>query len=157
MSSSSDTRFLVIDVGTTGLRAAIVDDDLNIVNFEHRANPPSIPFDGPVEFEASRAVIAAADAPVAGVGITNAYEHDRVGPGHRRTDRARCARTGPKLASRPLGARLLMRPREHPALHERANPMFTGHAALESQRMPSEEGRSRMTPKGPIPRGSRNR
>ena len=40
---------------------------------------------------------------------------------------------------------------EIPALHERTKPVFTGHVALESPRMPSEEGRSRMTRKDPSP------
>ncbi|MGA9275824.1 FGGY family carbohydrate kinase [Ilumatobacter sp.] len=75
------TRFLVLDVGTTGLRAAIVDDRLQIEHFEYRANPPSIPFDGLVEFDAvqlgelaldaARAAHAHVDAPVDAVGITN--------------------------------------------------------------------------------------
>ena len=79
--SDTPTTFLVIDVGTTGLRAAIVDDALEIVHLEYRANPPSMPFDGLVEFdpirladlavEASRAALAAVDSPVAAVGITN--------------------------------------------------------------------------------------
>ncbi len=81
MSSGADVTFLVIDVGTTGLRAAIVDDTLRILHYEYRASPPSIPFDGLVEFdpvalaglvlEASHAAIEAADSPVAAVGITN--------------------------------------------------------------------------------------
>jgi glycerol kinase len=81
MNPSTDTRFLVIDVGTTGLRAAIVDDDLRIVHYEYRSNHPSVPFDGLVEFdavrladlvlEASQAALAAVDSPVAAVGITN--------------------------------------------------------------------------------------
>lgn len=75
------TRFLVVDVGTTGLRAAIVDDTLGIEHFEYRHNPPEVPFDGLVEFDAARlaqlaldachAAIAAADGPVTAVGITN--------------------------------------------------------------------------------------
>ncbi|MEP1123546.1 MAG: FGGY-family carbohydrate kinase [Ilumatobacter sp.] len=79
--SASPLRFLVIDVGTTGLRAAIVDDDLDVVHFEYRHNPPSTPFDGLVEFDAahlaslvldaSRAALASVDSPVAAVGITN--------------------------------------------------------------------------------------
>lgn len=146
MNSPSATHFLVIDVGTTGQRAAIVDDDVEIVHFEYRSNPPSVPFEGLVEFDAVRLADLVLEASSAGA-------------------LGRCARTCPNLASRSLGARLLMGPPrtrpqrrlKHPALHERANPMFTGHVALESPRMPSEEGRSRMTPKGPIPRGSRNR
>ena len=33
-------QFLVIDVGTSGLRAAVVDDTLSIVAFEYRVCPP---------------------------------------------------------------------------------------------------------------------
>ncbi len=76
-----DSNFLVIDVGTTGLRAAVVDETLRIVHFEYRPNPPSIPFDGIVEFdasalaglvlEASRAAMASTSSPIAAVGITN--------------------------------------------------------------------------------------
>ncbi len=78
---TAPTRFLVIDVGTTGLRAAIVDDALEIVHYEFRPNPPAVPVDGLVEFdavllarlvlEASRAALQACDGPVAAVGITN--------------------------------------------------------------------------------------
>jgi glycerol kinase len=72
---------LVIDVGTTSLRAAIVDDALAIVDIERRAIPPDTPFPGLVEFDAeavaaaaidaARAVLARAAAPVAAVGIAN--------------------------------------------------------------------------------------
>lgn len=75
------TRFLVLDIGTTGLRAAIVNDRLDIEHFEYRANPPSIPFDGLVEFDAARladvtmdaasAALTQAPGPVAAIGITN--------------------------------------------------------------------------------------
>lgn len=81
MSEPADLRFLVIDVGTTGLRAAIVDENLDILHYEYRSNPPSVPFDGLVEFDAvrladlvlaaSHAALAAAGSPVAAVGITN--------------------------------------------------------------------------------------
>ncbi len=75
------TRFLVVDVGTTGLRAAIVDDRLAIEHFEYRETPPSVPFEGLVEFDprrladlvldACRSALAASAGPVAAVGITN--------------------------------------------------------------------------------------
>ena len=75
------SRFLVIDVGTTGLRAAIVDERLRILHFEYRANPPAVPFDGLVEFDATklaelvldaaRAALDRLDGPVDAVGITN--------------------------------------------------------------------------------------
>jgi len=74
-------HLLVIDVGTSGLRAAIVDEQLDIVDIEFRANPPSTPFEGLVEFDATKLAALALDAcrevtrrssvPVAAVGITN--------------------------------------------------------------------------------------
>jgi len=70
---------LVIDVGTTSLRAAVVDGDATIRALEQRAFPPQSPAPGLVEFdaaemarlvlEASRAVIERA-GPVEVVGIT---------------------------------------------------------------------------------------
>ena len=44
-------NILVIDVGTTTMRAAIVDESLRIVDLEARSVPPSAPFPGLVEFE----------------------------------------------------------------------------------------------------------
>ena len=71
----------MIDVGTTSLRAAIVDDTLAIVDIERRAIPPDTPFPGLVEFDAeavaataidaARAVLARAADPVVAVGIAN--------------------------------------------------------------------------------------
>ncbi len=71
---------LVIDVGTSGLRAAVVDGDGVVSGLEHRPCPPSSPFPGLVEFDgqemaevvidvATRALARA--GPVAAVGITN--------------------------------------------------------------------------------------
>ncbi|MET0661737.1 MAG: FGGY-family carbohydrate kinase [Ilumatobacteraceae bacterium] len=75
------TALLVIDVGTTGLRAAIVDDTLTIRALEYRACPPVSPFGGLVEFdaadmaskllEAAGTVIDRAGEPITAVGITN--------------------------------------------------------------------------------------
>lgn len=72
---------LVIDVGTTGLRAAIVDETLAVRAMEYRPCPPSTPAPGLVEFDggdmaakvldAASTVLAAVDAPVVAVGITN--------------------------------------------------------------------------------------
>lgn len=76
----SDRSILVIDVGTSGLRAAVVRPDATIEALHYRSFPPATPFAGLVEFDATemaRLVIevsrlALADAgPVAGVGITN--------------------------------------------------------------------------------------
>lgn len=75
------TAILVIDVGTTGLRAAIVDEQLSIRALEYRACPPQIPEAGLVEFDptematklldAARTVMASVDEPISAVGITN--------------------------------------------------------------------------------------
>ena len=46
------TAILVIDVGTTTIRAAVVDEQLQIVALAHRSSPPSTPAPGLVEFDA---------------------------------------------------------------------------------------------------------
>jgi glycerol kinase len=75
------TGILVIDIGTTTLRAAVVDDRLAILALATRSAAPSTPFPGLVEFDADElarlAVDAAAEAtsradrPITAVGITN--------------------------------------------------------------------------------------
>ena len=71
---------LVIDVGTSGLRAGVVDGAGAVHALEYRAFPPSSPFPGLVEFDgkgmaeavldvATRSLAAA--GPVAAVGISN--------------------------------------------------------------------------------------
>ncbi len=75
------SSILVIDVGTTGLRASIVDEALTVRAMEYRACPPSRPAPGLVEFdgvematallEAARTVLDRASEPVVAVGITN--------------------------------------------------------------------------------------
>jgi glycerol kinase len=72
---------LVIDVGTSTLRAAVVDESLQLVVMAARSSPPSSPFPGLVEFDAAEVArlvldaageaIAAADQPMTAVGITN--------------------------------------------------------------------------------------
>ena len=70
---------LVIDVGTSGLRAAVVRDDATVTALHHRAFAPSTPAPGLVEFDAdemARLVLEVAHlalrdgGPVSGVGIT---------------------------------------------------------------------------------------
>ncbi len=94
------TNLAVVDVGTSGLRAAIVDERLTIRALEHRPFPPSSPSPGLVEFDAAelaatvldaaRAAIETVGEPIDAVGITNqrasAVVWDRatgepVGPG----------------------------------------------------------------------------
>ena len=72
-------RTLVIDVGTSGVRAAIVNDDTSITNLVHEPFVPDSPAPGLVEFSADglwdtvmRVSFAAMDGtPVDAVGITN--------------------------------------------------------------------------------------
>lgn len=62
---------LVIDVGTTGLRAAIVDEAAHITHREYRPFAPDSPFPGMVEFDATtmaELVVDAATAALAAVG-----------------------------------------------------------------------------------------
>ena len=90
---------LVIDVGTSGLRAAVIRDDASIAAELHRELLPDSPAPGLVEFDAGAMAVAAlevaravlADAgPVKAVGITNQRAStivwdratgDPVGPG----------------------------------------------------------------------------
>lgn len=70
---------LVVDVGTSGLRAAVVTPDGEVTALHHRPFPPSTPAPGLVEFDAAAMATAvldvsraslAAGGPVAAVGIT---------------------------------------------------------------------------------------
>jgi glycerol kinase len=75
------TAILALDVGTTSIRAAIVDGDLAIRALARRPFPPATPFPGLVEFDAAELArlvldaaseaIAAAGEPVSAIGITN--------------------------------------------------------------------------------------
>ena len=71
---------LSIDVGTTSVRAAVVDGDLAIRSIARRPFPPATPFPGLVELDAAALVRVVLDAvaeataatePVTAVGITN--------------------------------------------------------------------------------------
>lgn len=73
-------RILVIDIGTTGTRAAIVQADATVAHVEYRRTPPLTPFAGLVEFDPTELVntvhdlcervLARVDG-VDAVGITN--------------------------------------------------------------------------------------
>ena len=66
---------LVVDVGTTGLRAAVVRDDASITGFTYEPLPPSSPFAGLVEFDGvamSDAVLRVANAALKGGGNVRA-------------------------------------------------------------------------------------
>jgi glycerol kinase len=71
---------LVVDVGTSGLRAAVVRDDTTVEHVHHVALPPTSPFPGLVEFDAAAmrdAVLGVAAAalarggPVRAVGVAS--------------------------------------------------------------------------------------
>ena len=71
---------LVVDVGTSGLRAAIVRPDATVDHVHYREQLPSTPMPGFVEFDAAAMAAAALEVaqaaladggPVAAVGITN--------------------------------------------------------------------------------------
>ena len=91
---------LVIDVGTSGLRAGVVDGDGELHHLHHRSLPPATPFPGLVEVDATamaaavldtaRAALADHGGPVRGVGVTtqrattivwDRATGDPVGPG----------------------------------------------------------------------------
>jgi glycerol kinase len=75
------TAILALDIGTTSIRAAVVDGDLAFRAMARRPFPPATPFPGLVEFDAAelaRLVLdaaaeatAAAGEPISAVGITN--------------------------------------------------------------------------------------
>jgi glycerol kinase len=97
---------LVVDVGTTGLRAALVDETLAVMAMEYRPFPPATPAPGLAEFDATemaaavldaaRTVLARADGPVVAVGITNQRASTVV------WDRATGAPVGPALGWQDL-------------------------------------------------------
>jgi len=71
---------LVVDVGTSGLRAAVVDGEGSVHALEYRPFPPSAPFPGLVEFDGAAMAEAVLDVatrslttagPVTAVGISN--------------------------------------------------------------------------------------
>ena len=56
------TAILVLDIGTTSVRAAIVDERLQIVTMARRPFPPATPFPGLVEFDAAELIRVVLDA-----------------------------------------------------------------------------------------------
>ena len=66
---------LVIDVGTTGVRAAVVRSDASIVGFTYEPLPPSSPFAGLMEFDGAAmrdAVLRVANSALTSVGSVQA-------------------------------------------------------------------------------------
>jgi glycerol kinase len=68
---------LVVDVGTSGLRAAVVRPDASVTALHYRAAPPSTPLPGLVEFDP--AAMAAAVLEVATAALADAGPVDAVG------------------------------------------------------------------------------
>ena len=59
--TEQDGSILVVDVGTSGVRAAVVRPDASVVSVHHRQVLPSSPAPGLVEFDASAMAHAALD------------------------------------------------------------------------------------------------
>ena len=147
---------LVVDVGTSGLRAAVVRPDPSVDHVNYRAFPPDTPFPGLVEVDAVgsaswRVEVAsaslAAGGPVAGRRHHQPAGHvDRVGPGHRRAGRA-----GARLAGPAHDRRVPHAGRPGPAL--RAEPV--GHEARLAARHLRPRPRSATSASAPSTRGWR--
>ncbi len=96
---------LVIDVGTSGLRAAIVRPDSTVEHVHYRSFPPDTPFAGLVEFDA--AAMAAAVLEVARAALADGGPVDAVGIANQRAstivwDRATGVPVGPALGWQDL-------------------------------------------------------
>lgn len=96
---------LVIDVGTSGLRAAVVRPDATVEHITYRAFPPDTPFAGLVEFDA--AALAATVLEVAGTALAAGGPVDAVGITNQRAstvvwDRATGEPVGPALGWQDL-------------------------------------------------------
>ena len=96
---------LVIDVGTSSVRAAVVRADGRLDAVHHRATPPDTPFPGLVEFDAS--ALAAAAMEVARAALAEGGPVDAVGIANQRAstivwDRATGEPVGPGLGWQDL-------------------------------------------------------
>jgi glycerol kinase len=91
---------LVIDVGTSGLRAAIVRSDGAVTALHHRRLPPDSPFPGLVEFDA--AVLADTALELARAALADGGPVDAVGVTTQRASTIAWDRT----SGRPLGPAL---------------------------------------------------
>lgn len=96
---------LVVDVGTSGLRAAVARPDGELTAMRYRAFPPTSPFPGLVEFDAS--AMAAAVLDVAHAALTDAGPVEAVGVTAQRAstivwDRATGEPVGPGLGWQDL-------------------------------------------------------
>ena len=73
---------LVVDVGTSGLRAGVARPDGELVALHHVPFPPSTPFAGLVEFDGAgmaQAVLGVAHAALAEAGLVAGRHPDPVG------------------------------------------------------------------------------
>lgn len=98
---------LVIDVGTTGLRAALVGADASIAHVEYRAFAPESPFPGLVEFDATELARLVLEAAEAAIGAGAGEPIDAVGIANQRAstivwDRATGVPIGPGLGWQDL-------------------------------------------------------
>jgi glycerol kinase len=97
---------LVIDIGTTGVRAAVMHPDGSLATVHYRSSPPSTPFPGLVEFDATHLAAVAIEvatialvefgAPVSGVGLSTQRASTVI------WDRATGAPLGPGLGWQDL-------------------------------------------------------
>jgi glycerol kinase len=96
---------LVVDIGTSGVRAAVVRPDGSVEHVHHHRLPPVSPFPGLVEFDA--AAMAAAALEVANAALSAGGPVDAVGIANQRTstilwDRATGEPVGPGLGWQDL-------------------------------------------------------
>ena len=95
---------LVVDVGTSSVRAAVVQPDGTVGPVSRRATPPTVPFPGLVEFDADALAAAALET------AREALAHGRAGRGRRHRHAAgldhrlgRRHRAGPRPGDRLAG------------------------------------------------------
>ena len=98
---------LVVDVGTTGLRAALVAPDTTLAATDYRPFPPETPFPGLVEFDATRMAELVLDAAAAVLATAGGPEITAVGIANQRAstivwDRATGRPVGPGLGWQDL-------------------------------------------------------
>jgi glycerol kinase len=94
---------LVIDVGTTGLRAAIMRTDASLEASEYRSFAPDAPFPGLVEFDASRMAELVLDASLAVLDRVGNPDLDAVGIATQRASTVVWERATGRPIARALG------------------------------------------------------
>lgn len=98
---------LVVDVGTTGLRAALVRPDATLAHVAYRPAAPSTPFPGMVEFDATEMARLVLDAAHEAIDAASGEPIDAVGVANQRAstivwDRATGQPVGPGLGWQDL-------------------------------------------------------